>query len=232
MKLFHLILCPSLIVLLGIAISARADDELPLTKTTVQSVVAFKNGFGFVMKTGKAQLKDNWTVIEGIPAASLGSVSISAVDPVSTVEEIISFVKHTTEAEVPKNFDELLRSYQGKELLIEMGQGKIKATILAIPPDTIEESLSGGVSSIAVSSTTSFLNPVTTPPVHLPSQLIALRIKDQSGESTLWINKASINSISVPGQEAIPQRNTEKKSGQLKYDSKAKISLLALSFVI
>lgn len=110
-KLFPL--CALLICIL--ALSAAAAAELPRLETKVKTVAVFKNGLGFVFRSGETPLADGWADMAEMPSASLGSLWIGTTNPLTRVEEVVAY----------KSINESARDAQSMAELVDLNVGKI-----------------------------------------------------------------------------------------------------------
>ena len=51
-------------------------------------MAVFKNGLGFFMRQGKAQLRDGWCMAAEIPPAAFGTLAIYALDDEAVVDTV------------------------------------------------------------------------------------------------------------------------------------------------
>ena len=69
--------------------AVKADDENPTVwKPRIRSVAVFKNGLGFFMREGEAQLRDGWCLTEQVPPAAFGTLAIYSRNDKETVDVV------------------------------------------------------------------------------------------------------------------------------------------------
>lgn len=132
--------CILLLLLITQPICAAKDDSPP-PKTTVKTLAVFKNGLGFVYRSGEVPVKDYWAQIDEIPPAVLGTLWIGSVGPVWRVQEVVSD-KCTSEKSVDAaSISDLLEANVGRQALLTFlthstpETKTIPATILSVPKD-------------------------------------------------------------------------------------------------
>ncbi|MFN0053853.1 MAG: hypothetical protein ACKV0T_16870 [Planctomycetales bacterium] len=85
---------------------AGADDPKPkvtespnphVWSSRTRSVAVFKNGMGFFMREGEAELRDGWAVAKEIPPAAFGTLAIYSHDPQELVDVVGSGPGETVE---------------------------------------------------------------------------------------------------------------------------------------
>lgn len=141
-------LCIPLIAVLSLSTQAATDVANPVKpQLKTRSVVAFKNGVGFIYKSGKVDLSDGWVDIGETPPASLGTVWIGTANPTTPVEQIVSYTtKVKTQADAV-NMDELLAANVGKRVSILYNAGSsmtddvktFVGDIVSVPEDRKQE---------------------------------------------------------------------------------------------
>lgn len=77
---------------------ATQAAQLPKLETRVKTVAVFKNGLGFVFRSGKTPLVDGWADMSELPAAALGTLWIGTTNPLERVEEVVAY-KGTSDKE-------------------------------------------------------------------------------------------------------------------------------------
>lgn len=65
-----------------------APDNPHVWKTHATSVAVFKNGLGFFIREGKAQLRDGWCLAEQVPPATFGTLAIYSLDAAEVVDVV------------------------------------------------------------------------------------------------------------------------------------------------
>lgn len=135
------LLCVATLSLALPLFAAPDDASLPVLKTKVKSLAAFKNGLGFVYRTGNTPLKDGWALMDAIPPACLGTLWFGTPTKGTSVSEVISF-KGKSEKEVDAvSLPELLAANVGKRATVTFNAGmnqvpgQVTGTILSVPTD-------------------------------------------------------------------------------------------------
>jgi len=185
---------PVLLCALAFAASAApsmaADDALPVVKPSVKTIAAFKNGLGFVFKSGKAELKNGWTALEELPSAGLGMLWIGTTSTAGRVEEVVSY-KGKVEREADSlSIPQLLAANIGREVTLTCTSNPnatsptvFKGTILSVPDDRQPEA------ATSVSSSYSRGYDETR------GQMVLVKL--DSGE-LLALNKSDVRSVQLP----------------------------------
>ncbi len=134
-------LCLSLACILLAGALCNAAEQ----KTKVRSLAVFKNGLGFVTKTGSVTLSNGWTEIDEIPQAVLGTFWIGSLNPSQRVMEVVSTKVKITKDYQALDFSELLDSNIGKEVTITKSVGATDAdkvligTVISVPSPPKED---------------------------------------------------------------------------------------------
>lgn len=172
-------------------IAADTDDSLPVLKTKVKTLAAFKNGLGFVFKAGETNLKDGWAVMDEIPAAALGTLWIGTTSTAGPVAEVVSF-KGKAEREMDAvNIAELLAANVGQEVTILYTVGAasepkfVQGTILSVPENRNPEDVGAA----------SWDQYNYRPYDNHQGQIVLIR---DSGNHIVAINKSAIQSVQMP----------------------------------
>ena len=125
----------------ALPVFAAADDgekDLPLLKTRVKTIAAFKNGLGFVFRSGQTRLRDGWARTESFPPGALGSFWIGSTGR-SSVVELVSYKGRQSEPMPAITLGELMAANIGKPATVSyaMGNETRRATgvILSVPDD-------------------------------------------------------------------------------------------------
>lgn len=80
---------------LSLSVVAQQPLVTPIKDLRPGSVAVFKNGLAFVVRHGQIQIQDGRGRIDGVPAATLGSLWIATNSPGVALEEVVAF--HHTE---------------------------------------------------------------------------------------------------------------------------------------
>jgi hypothetical protein len=129
---------------LSAGIAAPQPEALPEFKTSVRSLAVFKNGLGFVFRTGETRLKDGWAVMEPIPPAALGTVWIGAAGKAGPVREVVSFRERQTRQLDAISLSELLEANVGSQVILEVaapggGVREVAGRLVSAPKDRAAE---------------------------------------------------------------------------------------------
>src|SRR5438128_11720280 len=73
-------------------------DGLPSLAPKVKTIAVFKNGLGFVFKSGETHLKDGWAELDRLPSGVLGALWIGSTSQQHPVTEVVSRRGKVTEA--------------------------------------------------------------------------------------------------------------------------------------
>ena len=124
-----------------VVLCGRAAETLPEVRTAPKRVAVFKNGLGFVVRSGEVKLREGEAELDSLPEAALGALWITTDDPAKRVLEVSSFMaKEKTPVEAV-NFGELLRGNIGRVATITYAQGMngavamVAGEIVAVPED-------------------------------------------------------------------------------------------------
>lgn len=121
-----------------VVLRPAAAGDLPKLKTKVHTLAAFKNGMGFVFRSGETPLVDGWAAMDEIPPAALGTFWVGTADPAHRVMQVVSCqekVKETSQRDA-LTLDDLLYASVGKQVMLTYslnGTQRAKVTILAVP---------------------------------------------------------------------------------------------------
>ena len=91
------------------------------TNLEPKMVAVFKNGLGFFVRTGEAQLVDGWGVTDFVPQATMGAFWMSTPAPGSYVDEIVAYQEEVDTKRDARTIDELLRANIDKRVRIARG---------------------------------------------------------------------------------------------------------------
>src|SRR5688572_10497035 len=72
------------------AFDRLAAAELAPAKTKPTHIAVFKNGLGFVTRSGEVQVQNGAAELEALPAAALGALWFSTENPAHRITEITS----------------------------------------------------------------------------------------------------------------------------------------------
>ena len=107
------------------------EEPLPVLKTKPTILTVFKNGLGFFTREGTTELRNGWAVTEEVPAAALGSLWITSLEPGSPVEETVSYIVEVEKSAPAGSLDALITANIGKKIVLtannQIFEGVIKA---------------------------------------------------------------------------------------------------------
>lgn len=116
-----------ILIFLSTTLFAETGDGLPVAKTKVRTLAAFKNGLSFVFRSGVAPLKDGWTVLEEIPPASMGALWIGTGTPNARVDEVVSYKGRILSENDALNIGDLLEVSVGSTITLYWQAGPVSA---------------------------------------------------------------------------------------------------------
>ena len=122
---------------MGMSLAADAGGNLPKLKTQVKRLAVFKNGLGFVVREGQAELRDGWATMDPLPQAALGTLWFGGGAPGVQVGEVNTFQKEPEPTTRPaENLAELLQSNVGRKVMLTHAVGArvepLECTIVSI----------------------------------------------------------------------------------------------------
>ncbi len=151
MRCLSCLLCAAAaLVCLPAAGAGPEGGSLPELKTRVRSLAVFKNGLGFVFRTGETRLRDGWAVMEPIPPAALGTLWIGAAGEAGPVLEVVSFRERETRETDAISLSELLEANVGSDVVLEVaapggGVRELAGRLLSVPRERAPDEPSPGV---------------------------------------------------------------------------------------
>jgi hypothetical protein len=173
-----------------------AEDSLPRVKTAPKRVAVFKNGLGFVVRSGEARLSAGAAELDSLPAASLGALWISTDDPNKRVLEVSSFASKESSEVDPVNLGELLEANLGSSAAITYSQGGgsaniaiIQGEIIRVPKDRVASEADGSNPAGIYSSRVFRPDPSQAP---ARGEIVIVRTPN---DEIVAINKNSIQSV-------------------------------------
>jgi hypothetical protein len=179
---------------------ALAEDDLPLVKPEVKTLAAFKNGLGFVFKSGDVRLKDGWARMDETPAAALGSLWFGTTSKSGPVTDVISYRQKIAESSEAVTLAELLSANVGKRVAITYYMGtsfsRVEGTLLSVPADRKPDEAPW---PSARPEDYSAYRPPTEP---ARGEIVLIRTKSGDKSLVLAVNKSVIQSVELlDGQE-------------------------------
>lgn len=113
---------------------AQAKEEpLPVLKTKPVILTVFKNGLGFFTREGTTELRNGWAVTEEVPAAALGSLWVTSLEPGSPVEETVTYIVEVEKPAPAGSLDALLAANIGKKVVLTANNQVLEGVIKAAP---------------------------------------------------------------------------------------------------
>lgn len=218
----ELLICSLAIAITSPPIFAADNDTPPFVKPQIKTIAAFKNGLGFVYRSGKADLKGGWTALEELPAASLGMLWIGTTNPAARVEEVVSYKNKIEKEADALNIGQLLSANIGKPVTIictnlgtaNTGPAVIKGTILSVPED---RQLDSSMSARGYSYT------------EVQNQIVL--IKSENGE-IMAINKADVRSVQFPSDAILKTKTSrEVSSAKIRVGGNQKSAEVTLAYM-
>ncbi len=98
----------------------------------------FKNGLGFVYRSGETPLKDGWAAMDPVPNAVLGTFWVGTTSVASPIQEVVSFRDRKTEKRTfsASSISDILEANVGKTVFVTYnleGYKRSRAKVLATP---------------------------------------------------------------------------------------------------
>jgi hypothetical protein len=117
----------------GWAAGQAKEEPLPVLKTKPKILTVFKNGLGFFIREGATDLKNGWAVTEEVPAAALGSLWVTSLEPGSPVEETVSLIVELEKETPAGSLEALLAANVGKKVVLTANNQAFEGVIKAAP---------------------------------------------------------------------------------------------------
>lgn len=192
----HLIL-PLLIAvfvsgLIGAALAANTTN----VDTKVKTLAAFKNGLGFVFRSGDAKLVDGWATMQELPPAALGTLWIGTTSLEAPVEEVISYKGTVFEEVDALDLSGLLDANVGKSVEIVYSGGGTEASFVK----GVLLSSGGRQPVSSPAPDPRFYNSSIRPPEPSRSQIVLVKSIDGS---IVAFEKSAIRSVKLPGDASV-----------------------------
>jgi hypothetical protein len=194
-------------------LGASAQDDLPVVKPEVKTLAAFKNGLGFVFKSGDVRLKDGWARMDEMPAASLGSLWFGTTSKTGPVTDVISDRQKVAESSEAVTLAELLSANVGKNVAVTYYMGnastRIEGTLLSVPADRQpDESPWPPVRPEEYSA--------YRPPMEIArGEIVLIRTKTSDKSLILAVNKSTIQSVELLDSQELNSK-IEKEEDRIK----------------
>ena len=175
----------SLAVLFCLNLIVLAADSPAATNlnTRPKRIVVFKNGLGFVVRTGEAEVKNGVAELEPLPSAALGALWFATENPAHRITEVTTVRREEKISVAAVNLFELLRANIGKQARVSYIAGGTEASveanaeILAVPEDRVMEGRTGVELSDYISARPRWVAPGSTEPA-ARGELVLLRTSD------------------------------------------------------
>jgi hypothetical protein len=113
------------------------DEPLPVLKTKPKILTVFKNGLGFFIREGTSDLKNGWAFTEEVPAAALGTLWVTSLEPGSPVEETVSAVVELEKETPAGSLEALLAANVGKKVILTANNQAFEGVIKAAPGNIV-----------------------------------------------------------------------------------------------
>lgn len=208
------------IIISSISMSTTSDkkEPLPVLNTKAQTVAIFKNGLGFFIREGEAQLKDRWAVTKYVPNAALGTVWIGCLDEDAQLEEVIGFIEEVNREAEAVTLQELLKCNIGTKAKLTAHNQIIEGIIKSVPENRIPYQEAAR------------LYPHLAPQRIQPQPAAIVIIDTENGE--VAINKNTISKIEFPAHYSTRLLSKAKeKRIKFKIDTSKKKAKLSLSYL-
>jgi len=122
---------------MGILVTRAAgqskDEPLPVLKTKPKILTVFKNGLGFFIREGTTDLKNGWAVTEEVPAAALGSLWVTSLEPGAPVEETVALIVELEKETPAGSLETLLAANVGKKVVVTANNQTFEGVIKSAP---------------------------------------------------------------------------------------------------
>ncbi|MDB6053268.1 MAG: hypothetical protein JWN25_791 [Verrucomicrobiales bacterium] len=188
-------------------------DNLPVIRTKIHSIEVFKNGVGFVNRTGEADLSQGWGKLESIPTSTLGSLWIGTTGNKSKIVEMENYRDKVTRKKVGKTIQDLMTMNAGKKVAITfMGEGgirRVEGSLVAGQEETGEDVLRSETGEAMDSRMAE----------NQGSQLVLIRTVNNGKESLLTLPKGSIQSLELLEEPVLSAKSeTEKETIKIRVE--------------
>ena len=190
----------------GLGFAGDENGSLPVLKTKVKTVAAFKNGLSFVLRAGETPLKDGWARMDQLPPATLGTLWIGTTSKSGPVTDVIAYKEKVSADAEAITIGELLGSNVGKQVAITYLSGTVaqtaEGTLLSVPGERKADD--SEISPAAPSPYVSYSPYPRVIPESVRAEIVLLRAVDSKGKSSvLAINKSSIQSLQFTGEASL-----------------------------
>lgn len=208
------------VLLLGVPFSFAQEvsksEALPSTALKTSSLAVFKNGLGFFVRQGNANLKNGEAMIPSVPASTLGTLWLAPQDPGASLEELVAYRYQAFAEHQADSIEELLRINAGKTVTVTYNGKEVTGQVLGFaganrgnPPEPVpyDSTLTSNVV-------------VPTP----PSRLVLLK----TASGVVAMNPAFLQSLSMPEMPNLSSPE-EKEAKALRFKLKGARETAALT---
>ena len=222
------------LALTAISFSFSAEPGTPPLKTKPRRIVVFKNGLGFVARSGEAEIKKDVAELDPLPSAALGALWFSTDNPAHRITEVTS-IRRPEKVPVPAvNLVELLRANVGKKARIGYinaptadASAYMEFEIVAVPDDRLAPAtpIHNGLDYLSARSRWANVLPA---PEMTRSELVILR---NMGGQILALHKSAIQSVQFNDADLHTTVEKEIVRTRLRFDGatdKANVHLMYL----
>ncbi len=228
-----------LLALIATPISAAVQKpgDLPGLKTRVRTVAAFKNGLGFIFRSGETKLDNGWALMEQVPPAVLGGFWVGTTAPGARVDKVVSFRRKIKAASEPTTLPDLLSAAVGKKVLVTYTVGAqanpsvVSGIVLSVPLERKRDSteLPSVSRDLAHGYRSGYPSNPLPPADGAPGQIVIIKTTDNR---LVAINKNSIQSVELTG--SVPPKATseyEVSSAKLHLNGAQKSAEITLAYL-
>lgn len=108
--------------------SAEPPETRPAEPLAVRRAVLFKNGLGFLTRTGRLELRSGWATLPAVPPASYGTLWVGVGG--EGADEVVTASESRSEERPVTALEELLAVNGGRQATLELRGGRSVAGIL------------------------------------------------------------------------------------------------------
>lgn len=205
---------------------AAPAKQLPLLKSEVRTVAAFKNGLGFVFRSGTTPLQDGWAALDPIPSAVLGTLWIGTSSKGGSVSEVISY-KDKVRTDFPAlDLSEVLAANTGKvvTLTYSLGAGQPAQTVTGQIVSVPEVPKSDDLGPLPLRDE----GPARYNTPRAAGHIVLLR-PEQGG--VLALNKSAVLTVQSPGQDLNTSVEREVNRAKVKIGGSPKEAEITVAYL-
>ena len=134
----------TVVLAMSLVSSVMASDppgsDLPKLSTKVKTLAVFKNGLGFLIRSGETPLTGGWASMDEIPAAAMGTLWIGCTNPATPVEQVLACKTKTTEQYDVLTITDMLLANVGKIVTVTQVRGtgteSVTGKVMSVPTPT------------------------------------------------------------------------------------------------